>query len=171
MDTKSEHRDSMFSEALAAMVAKNYGVSVNIFSALLTDDPKNTKFLMIRGTAYLKLGDVESATNDFNRAIEQEPENAHARHLRGLSHEKQGDNIAALIDFNRAIDLNPEYGAAYFSRATLHTKLGYTDEATEDIAMVTHLTNANIESFANQNNVWRSNHMRVETMLENDYNR
>ena len=166
-----ENRNNRFSEAMSAMIARNYGVSVDIFTELLNEKPDDTKILMFRGSCHLKLGDAESAVNDFNRTIEMSPDNAHAHHLRGLTHEKQGDNVAALIDFNRAIDLNPEYGAAYYSRATLNTKLGHTDEAAEDIAMVTHLTNANIEAFANENNVWRSNQLRVETMLETELNR
>ncbi len=28
--------------------------------------------------------------------------------------------------------------------------------------MVTHLTNVNIESFANENNIWRSQHLKLE---------
>ena len=52
---------------------------------------------------------------------------------------------------NIAIDIDPEYGAAYYSRATLLTKLGREDDAAEDMKMVTHLTNLNIENFANDN--------------------
>jgi hypothetical protein len=49
--------------------------------------------------------------------------------------------------------------------------MGQTDQATEDIQMVTQLTQQNIESFANENNVWRSNHMQVETIMETELNR
>jgi hypothetical protein len=34
--------------------------------------------------------------------------------------------------------------------------------ATEDIEMVTHLTNVNIETFARENNIWRSQHLKLE---------
>ena len=62
----------------------------------------------------------------------------------------------------------PNYGAAYFSRATLHTKMGDTDQATADMKMVTHLTEVNIETFANENNVWRSQQLRLETISDDD---
>jgi hypothetical protein len=42
--------------------------------------------------------------------------------------------------------------------------MGHTDLASEDIEMVTHLTNKEIETFANENNVWRSQHLRLEEM-------
>lgn len=81
------------------------------------------------------------------------------------------DSDKALADFTRALDIDPEYGAAYYSRATLLTKMGQEDEAAEDMRMVTHLTNVNLENFANDNNIWRSRHMQVEGLLESEMNR
>ena len=82
------------------------------------------------------------------------------------------DSTNQLFDqYNKAIELAPKYGAAYHIRATLFTKMGQTDQATEDIQMVTQLTQQNIESFANENNVWRSNHMQVESIMETELNR
>lgn len=60
------------------------------------------------------------------------------------------------------IVLDSEYGAANYSRANLHSNMGNEDRATEDIEMVTHLTNVNIEAFANENNIWRSQHLKLE---------
>jgi hypothetical protein len=77
----------------------------------------------------------------------------------------------SMADFNKAIELKPEYGAAYYSRAALYSKLGKEDFAAEDIETVTHFTKTNIEAFANENNVWRSNQLRVEDMLESEINR
>ena len=73
--------------------------------------------------------------------------------------------------FNRAIEINPEYGAAYYSRATLLTKMGQEDQALGDIEMVQHLSNKNIEAFANDNNVWRSQQLRMESVLETELDR
>jgi tetratricopeptide (TPR) repeat protein len=95
-------------------------------------------------------------------------DNARAYHLRGLAYEKSGDNAKALDDFNKALELNPEYGAVYYSRANLHNKMGQTELAIDDIQMVTHFSEVNIESFANENNVWRSQHLRLESMYDDD---
>ena len=73
----------------------------------------------------------------------------------------------ALLDLTKAIELNPEYGAAYYSRANLHSKMGNTDLATEDIEMMTNVTEVNIETFANGNNIWRSRHLHLES-IHND---
>jgi tetratricopeptide (TPR) repeat protein len=91
--------------------------------------------------------------------------------MRGIARETRGDSDGAIEDFTKAIELKPEYGAAYYSRAALYSKLGKEDFATEDIETFTSLTNTNIESFANENNVWRSNQLRVEEMLESELDR
>ncbi|MGD9351078.1 MAG: tetratricopeptide repeat protein, partial [Desulfobacterales bacterium] len=83
----------------------------------------------------------------------------------------QGNENAAITDFEKAIELDPEYGAAYYSRATLHAKMGNEDQAVDDIKMVEFLTNRNIESFANENNVWRSQHMRLESLTGGEMGR
>ena len=74
----------------------------------------------------------------------------------------------ALRDFNQAIEIDSEYGAAFFSRATLLTKMGQEDLALEDMKMVNHLSNLNIESFANENNIWRSRHLQMENIMETE---
>lgn len=156
---------------MSEYVAGDYGKSVQRFSEVLSLDPGHTQALTARGAGNLKLNAAGDAVEDFNRVIELDPTYARAYHLRGLAREAQGDDAGAEADFGAAIELAPEYGAAYFSRATLRTKTGREDMATEDMAMVAHLTNRNIETFANENNVWRSQHLRVESIMESDVNR
>jgi Tfp pilus assembly protein PilF len=117
------------------------------------------------------MGNSQSAISDFNQAIELDSSHPKAYHLRGLAREMAGDNDVALEDFTRALDIDPEYGAAYYSRATLLTKMGQEDAAAEDMKMVTHLTNVNLETFANNNNIWRSRQMQVEGIMESELNR
>ena len=117
------------------------------------------------------MGNPENAIRDFDRVIKIDSKHQKAFHLRGLAREMAGDDDKAFKDFNSAIDIDPEYGAAYYSRATLLTKMGQEDSAAEDMQMVTHLTNLNIESFANDNNIWRSRHLQVENMLEGEMQR
>ena len=171
MDSDKTYRNETLTQAMQALIDHNYGTGIELFSKIIDEQPENHMAIMSRGTAYLRTDDIGSALEDFNRVIELDPDNARARHMRALTYEKMGNNPAALDDINRAIDLNPEYGVAYFSRATLNTKMGRTDEATNDIQMVAHLTNRNIEEFANENNVWRSQHLRLESMMESELNR
>ena len=51
---------------------------------------------------------------------------------------------------------------------TLDDSPEVTEQATEDIKMATHLTEVNIETFSNANNVWRSQQLRLESMSNDD---
>ncbi len=160
-----------FNDGMAAFVGQDYGSCINHLSEVLRADQTHKLALVSRGAAFMRTGNHKTARSDFDRAIEIDPDYYRAYHLRGLAREIDGDDAGALNDFNRAIALKPDYGAAYHSRATLHTKMGQTDQAAEDIRMVTHLTQQNIESFANENNVWRSQHLHLESIMESDLNR
>jgi tetratricopeptide (TPR) repeat protein len=157
-----------FEEGMADFVSHNYGRSIDLLSQAIDLNPRFTLALKSRGAAFLKLDKVQEAIADMNSVIDIAPDNARAFHMRGLAHDKSGEFNKALDDFNRALELNPDYGAAYFSRANLHTKMGHTDEAADDIRMVTHLSEVNIETFANENNVWRTQQLRLESMDDDD---
>ncbi len=146
----------------------NFGKSIELLTQAIEEDNDHKLAYMSRGSAYLRLERLDDAIADFDHAIHLNPDFPRSYHLRGLAKEKQGTFAEAIADFSKAIELDPEYAAAYYSRATLHTKMGNEDRAVDDIQMVQHLTNANIETFANENNVWRSQHMRVEAIAENE---
>jgi Tfp pilus assembly protein PilF len=167
----NDNLEDLFAYAMSEFLKANYGKSVELLGQLLDSEPNHKLALTTRGTAYLKMNHTDSAEEDFDRAIRIEPSYARAYHMRGVVRENKGDSDGAMADFTKAIELKPEYAAAYYSRAALYTKLGKEDYAAEDIETVTHLTNTNIEAFANENNVWRSNQLRVEEMLESEMNR
>jgi tetratricopeptide (TPR) repeat protein len=157
-----------FEEGMADFVSSHYGRSIDLLSQAIELDPQFTLALKSRGAAYLKLDKVQEAIADINAVIKIAPDNARAFHMRGLAYAKAGNYDKALGDFNQALELNPDYGTAYYSRANLHHKMGHPDLATEDIRMVTQLSEVNIESVANENNVWRSQHLRLESMYNDD---
>jgi len=159
---------TIFEEGMAEFVNHNYGQSIEHLSRAIELDPEFSLAIKCRGAAYLRLAKAREAIADFNTVVELNPVSARAYHLRGLAYEKSGDNDKALNDFNRALELDSNYGAAYFSRANLYSKLGQAEQATEDIRMTTHLTEVNIETFANDNNVWRSQQLRLESMSDDD---
>ncbi|MGD2187934.1 MAG: tetratricopeptide repeat protein [Desulfobacterales bacterium] len=146
----------------------NFAKSIQLLTRAIELDTNHKLAYMSRGSAFLRLDRLDEAIADFDRAIQINPNSPRAYHLRGLAKEKQGIDAAAIADFDKAIEMDPEYAAAYYSRATLHTKMGNEDLAVDDIQMVQHLTNTNIETFANENNVWRSQHLRIEAMAENE---
>ncbi len=157
-----------FDAAMAQFVGQNFDKSIHLFSEAITFDPEFKLAFKSRGAAHLRLGNIDDALADFNRVLELDPQNARAFHLRGLAHEKAGDYTEAIADISKAIEIKPEYGAAYYSRANLYSKIGDTNHAAEDIEMVTHLTEVNIETFGDDNNVWRSRHLQMESLSNDD---
>jgi tetratricopeptide (TPR) repeat protein len=138
---------------------------------LIEADSDDKLAFLARGSVYLKMSDTKNAIDDFSRVLEIDANHPKAYHLRGLAYEMAGNNDEALLDFNKAIDIDAEYGAAFYSRASLLTKMGQEDSALEDMKMVNHLSNLNIESFANENNVWRSRQLQVEEAMESEMHR
>ncbi len=170
MNTKQTAKD-LFNEAISAFVDEQFEKSTEILSRALELDPTDKMTVITRGTALLKQEKFQEALADFDRAIELDPQHAGTFHKRGLVLEKLGNYEEAIREFDQAIALNPEYGAAYFSRATLNAKLSNAEAAMEDMQMVTHLGNRNLESYMNDNNVWHTNQMRVEDAMETELNR
>ncbi len=170
MNTSSDLQKH-FDDGRYELMNGNLENSIASLSLALELDPDHKLALVTRGSAFLKLNNHERAVKDFDRVIELDPNYARAYHLRGIAREFGEDFENALADLSKAIDIDPEYGAAFYSRATLLTKLKREDEAVDDIQMVQFLTNKNIETFANENNVWRSQQMKLESTLETELNR
>jgi len=168
---KTNRKNELFATAMSKFMNNKLGVSIDLLDEILNTDPEDMLAWLARGSVYLKMGNTENAIADFSNAIELNSNHPKAYHLSGLAREMAGENDRALADFDKAIDIDPEYGAAYYSRATLLTKMGREDDAAEDMKIVTHLTNLNIENFANENNIWRSRQLQLDEMLETEVNR
>jgi tetratricopeptide (TPR) repeat protein len=160
-----------FADAMSNLMKNDLGMSIELLNEMIDAEPGDKLALLARGAVYMKRGDTEHSASDFGRVIELDGSYAKAYHLRGLAREMAGNDDEALKDFNKAIEVDPQYGAAYYSRATLFTKLGREDSAAEDMQTISHLTNRNIEQFANENNVWRSRHLQMESIMETETGR
>ena len=168
---KNDRNKDLFTDAMSNLMKNKLGVSIDLLNEILDADPDYRLAALARGSVYLKMKQPERAIGDFNRVLEMDPKHAKAHHLRGLAREMTGSDDEALKDFDKAIDIDPDYGAAFYSRATLRAKMGQEDLAAEDMQMVAHLTNLNIENFANENNVWRSRQLQIEEIFETELQR
>jgi tetratricopeptide (TPR) repeat protein len=166
-----DRKKDLFANAMSNLMKDKFGISIDLLNELIDTDPDDKLALLARGSVYLKIGNTENAIGDFSRTLQIDSSHPKAYHLRGLAREMAGDDDEALKDFNKAIDIDSEYGAAYYSRATLLTKMGQEDLALEDMKMVNHLSNRNIESFANENNLWRSRQLQTENIMESEMQR
>lgn len=159
------------SQALSAYAREDYEQSIQLFNKVLDENPNHRMSLLSRGSAFLRSNRLNEAMADFDRVLALHPEYARAYHLRGLVKASQGNDLEALKDFDKAIDIDAGYGAAYASRASVHQRLGHAEQAAEDMAMTSNLTQVNLESYAVENNIWQTQHMRVEDAMETELNR
>ena len=77
----------------------------------------------MRGNAYVRMGDLDSANADFNQAIALNPNNskkAEAYNGRGNVYRNKGEFDRAIADFNQAIAFDPKLKYAYVSRGLAH---------------------------------------------------
>jgi len=162
-----KHNESLkevFRSGMDAFVKDDFSESVAEFTKAIEIDPDFALAYVSRGAALMKLIRIEESIADFDHAIELDPDYPKAYHLRGLARIEVEDHEGALEDFGNAIHLDPDYGQAYYSRASLQIKLGREDLATEDLQMVNVFIEMNTQAFANENNIWRSQHLRLEEM-------
>lgn len=159
-----KYLDKVFYTGLDSYVSKDFSKSVEEFTKAIEIDPNFVLAFVSRGAAFMKMHRIKESIADFDRAIELDPDNPKPYHLRGLARVEAEAYEEALEDFGNAIDLDPDYGPAYYSRAMLQIKLGRVDLATEDLQTVNVLIEMNTQAFANENNIWRSQHLRLEEM-------
>lgn len=162
-----KHKESLngaFEKGMDAFVNNNFKKSVEEFTKAVEINPNFALTYASRGAALMKMQKIGESIADFDRAIKLDPDYSKTYHLRGLARVELGDHEGALEDFGHAIDLDPDYGQAYYSRAALQIKLGREDLATEDLQMVNVFVEMNTQAFANENNIWRSQHLRLEEM-------
>jgi tetratricopeptide (TPR) repeat protein len=157
-----EDQKNLYDSGVNAFIKKDYASSIDNFTKAMDQGNRGYHVWVSRGAAYLQSKRLSKALEDFNHAISMKPNNARAYHMRALAHDKKGDSEAALDDLKHAIYLNPEYGAAYRSRAMVLDKIGRSDEATEDMKMANHLTEVRLSEFNYENNVWHSQHLKME---------
>ena len=162
--TQNNSLNEAFKRGMDAFVNEDFGESVEEFTKATEIDPDFALTYVSRGAALMKMNRFEESIADFDHAIELDPDYPKTYHLRGLARVEMEDYEGALEDFGNAIDLDPDYGPAFYSRAATQIKLGREDRATEDLQMVNVFVEMNTQAFANENNIWRSQHLRLEEM-------
>mmetsp|Transcript_842 Transcript_842/g.2739 ORF Transcript_842/g.2739 Transcript_842/m.2739 type:complete len:275 (+) Transcript_842:323-1147(+) len=85
-----------------------------------------------RGSAYMRLMELDNALEDFSRAIELRPDYAIAYTSRGTAFLHKGEFQAAISDSTKAVQICPDDAGAFQLRAKAYTKTGQTEEAMND---------------------------------------
>lgn len=107
----------------------DYDRAIEVFDAVLKEIPQHAVALHLRGLAYDRLGEIESAFADYNRAIEIDPAYFDAINDRGILSTRAGHWREGLADFRRLIGLEPNNTSARVNYAFALQKAGRLDEA------------------------------------------
>jgi len=94
--------------------------SVEIYSDLITQNPKQGRLLTLRASAWWARGEAEKALADFDQAISLGYDEPHAYVSRGMFLASTGKFEAAIEDFTTAIVKDPKDTACYLNRAGVY---------------------------------------------------
>lgn len=120
--------------AQAALLVGDYARAVELATGVLASWPDDGGTHLIRGLAYVALGDFTNAEPDLVRAREAFPEDMSASYNLALIAEKRGDHRAALVYLDEAIAHGLNRSDVYLLKAQVLDRLGRRGEAREVLA-------------------------------------
>jgi tetratricopeptide (TPR) repeat protein len=94
-------------------------------------NPKNPKYYLARGDAYMIMGEYDRSLADYDEAIRLDPNVAGAYRRRSYSHSGKGRLDDAIADYDELIKRNPE-PRDYLGRGGLYAEKGDLDRAIAD---------------------------------------
>jgi tetratricopeptide (TPR) repeat protein len=115
--------EAHFVNGLIYLSGKNYGKSVNEFSAVLAKNSKHIKALYNRALAFGLMEEYDKAIEDLTACIALKPMYSLAYYSRGYWHEFLGNYPAAIKDYENTINLDPKNYDAYFGLAYIYQGL------------------------------------------------
>ena len=122
--------------AVAKVNAVRVIESLDIYSELIRDNPKEGRYHTLRASAHWAMGKPDNAIADFDRAIELGYKEAHAYASRGLFYAATGKHDKAIADYNEALQIDPEDLGPMVNRAAVHMAKGEFAKAIEDYTEV-----------------------------------
>jgi tetratricopeptide (TPR) repeat protein len=112
---------------LARALLGHYFDAVDDFNAALDADPENIDALVLRATAYRRLGSIELAFADLEQALTLLPEHPDALLEHGIVQHLRDDDESARDDWRRLIRAAPDSAAAQVARENLENLENTTD--------------------------------------------
>ena len=106
--------------------------------------------LILRGTAYRNMGNLDAAIQDFSAAIRVEPDIANAFNNRGITYDYKHEFARAIRDYDEAIRLRPDYPDAFNNRGLVFREEGEYKRALQDFDQAVRLKPGYAEAIANR---------------------
>lgn len=105
---------------------------------------------VVRGSAYSRRGDLDSAVADFSAAISRNPRSLVAFYNRGIAYTQQENYDRAIEDFSRAISLQPDHSLSYTGRGTAYLAKGEVERAIAQFNKALELDPGNTQAATNR---------------------
>jgi len=96
-------------------------------------DPTDADTYILRGEAYIGLGQYSKAIADSDAVIKLNPKNACAYNMRGKAYLGQGNHKKAIKNFDKAIMFKSEYPEAFALRGCAYKAMWQTKLAIADL--------------------------------------
>ena len=143
-----------YQQAVDQFKKKNYKETVEYCTSAIDKNTKYEMAYMLRGTAYMSMGNLEKAMADFNRTIELKADIPGAYNLRGVCCLRTNKIEEAFKDFERAIQLEPNYAQSYFNRGITYSRLGDQTNALKDLNTAENLGLKEAELYAVRSDIY-----------------
>lgn len=123
---------SLLDKAKIAFVQERYEEAIAAFSEILEENPGFTMAYYSRGTARMKMKDLDGAIEDYSQYIRENDRNEKVFCSRGTAYLGLKRYDEAMEDFNQSIELCGHYPHPYFGRSEIFARMGDKDQARQD---------------------------------------
>lgn len=158
----------LLGKAQMLFVEGNEQESVRMFTQALNAGADPFIVYLSLGVAHMKLKKPDEALENFNKAIEANNKNPRPYYYRGMLHMDRDEYEDAVADFTSALERKPDLHFAKFARATAYGRLGSIDEASADFKDIIPLMEENIQGFADQYGIVRTQMWKVMAQLSGE---
>jgi tetratricopeptide (TPR) repeat protein len=114
-------------KAIGELSRGDYRKAIDDFTRVITSDPKSSKYIYDRGTAYFQIGDDVHAMADFNQALRLAPDDGLTLMARAELNLLHDDQVSARRDFDQALKAAPNNADYQRRRADAYQDAGLWD--------------------------------------------
>lgn len=146
-----------YAEGMVAFHNGDLTAAIRHFTTALEKDHKNADALLVRGTAFRKLGEFDKAIADYTEVLRLHPKDAVAYKVRGTCGAKKHDFAKAIDDYDKAIRLDPKDSDTYAARGLAWHAKGNVEKAIADYGEAIRLDPKKASAYAARAACYRDN--------------
>lgn len=158
-----------YQEGQQLMLKGDLPASIKAFTRALEGGMEVFRSYINRGTAHLKIGNLDEALVDFNAALSLDGDSGRAFFYRGIAHLNKDNYQEAIDDLSESLRIDPERGVALLARGLALTLLGHKEEADQDLAKAYAMHDTEIGSFLEEYAISSTLCERTMALFEGDH--